>query len=178
MGRSGTARRATRRTVWPAKQSEFDPAVLGPAAAKKLGATAVTDDEERCYTHWLKAKTTPTLDVNTVLNELYVRHVAITQGAKKVWDMDTPTGCYRNPGVRSDVGSKEYMLLDEVEKLRGPLDGMPLQQRSLGEEQDDGIVDDMQVYHQTFDTHLQDPWAKEREVQPASAFAATLRSLR
>ncbi|TKY90261.1 hypothetical protein EX895_000259 [Sporisorium graminicola] len=122
------------------KQSEFDPSVAGAAAARKLHAPPVTRGEETCYLDWLKSKVYGQAEINTVLNELYVRHVAITHVSTKVYDVESPTGCYVNPA-----------------------DPLNRHKRSLGDEDGDGVRDDMEVYHPVLNTHLHDPWKKYRQ---------------
>ncbi|CDW97815.1 hypothetical protein [Sporisorium scitamineum] len=149
------------------KVSDFDPNVDGPAAAKKLGAPPVDSTEDSCYLVWLKSRHYDQGAINTVLNELYVRHVAITQGDKKVWDMESPTGCYSHKAVAPGPLVPKLRILDppppkpEANEALAVSYTKHLNPRSV----QDGEVDDMKVFHPVMQTHLDDPWKKDGEFQ-------------
>lgn len=122
-------------------QSDMDPSIDGPGAAKRLGAPPVTAQEESCYKRWLQRNKFATADVDTALNELYVRHVTITRD-KKRWDIQSTTGCTENTLLKRDTGDRVDAVVD----------------------------DDMNVYHPVLGTHNQDPWAKWREFDARHEF--------
>ncbi|GAC98295.1 pectin lyase F [Pseudozyma hubeiensis SY62] len=141
---------------------DIDPNINGPAVAKKLGSPNVTRKEEECYAGWLREKFFGEGEVDTVLNELYVRHVAITQDSK-IWEVRSVTGCYDDEQTEETRRKKDLDEGDDVVKVQGP--GIHLlKERSMREEDrdGDGIEDDMEVYHPILGTHMKDPWEKYR----------------
>ena len=155
-------------------ESDMDPSIEGAPIAERLGAPPVTHDESKCYSHWLKEKRYGWNETNTILNELYVRHVSVTQGQRKRWDIVSPIDCYRNPGMVSDLvkdetfnDARRKLMEQDKPSYRSDASGgnlgrslLFLPKRGLTDEADfDGRVQDhMTVYHPIMGNHLEDPW--------------------
>ncbi|ETS60614.1 hypothetical protein PaG_05474 [Moesziomyces aphidis] len=93
---------------------------------------AVTSDEAVCFTSFLKSRDWSRNATNTVLNELYVRHI-IGSHSERAWKIVSPTGCSE----------------DIQRAARAPL------------EQPNAFAD-MTVWHPLMKNHNSDPWAAFR----------------
>lgn len=112
-------------------EGDSDPSFEGAVLAGKWGSPKVGMGEEACYRGWLKRGG----EVDTVIDEVYVRYVGVTQGSRKQWEIREGTGC---------GGSSE------------------LQKRSMEGKDGDGIPDDMEIYHPILNSHVKDPWEEHR----------------
>lgn len=137
------------------KDSDIDSRVIGAKIAQRLHVPEVTSREDECYRKWLEKNGMGDKEVNTVLNEIYVRHVANVVGKeRKEWEMEGGTGCTGNPPASKDLGD---LVKDKGFASHFQGKGGKDKRDVMGFEEDD-----MKVYHPVHGTHLDDPWENHR----------------